>query len=158
KSVTILTPDGWSVTLTQLGSIAVTRGATVAEGDGVGTIGPSGDPEVSGPYIQLGIRHADQEQGYVDPGTLLPSRTIDPGPAAVKPDESSTAPPPSDAVPVPVAAPAAPAPVAAPAAPAAVATPAAAAPVAAPAAPAPVPDPVEQAPAPSVTPPVQPAA
>src|SRR5262249_49568906 len=47
KSVTILTSDGWSVTLTQLGSIAVTRGATVAEGDGVGTIGPSGDPEVS---------------------------------------------------------------------------------------------------------------
>src|SRR3954464_11494791 len=27
KSVTILTPDGWSVTLTQLGSIAAARGA-----------------------------------------------------------------------------------------------------------------------------------
>src|SRR5262245_20410702 len=26
KSLTILTPDGWSVTLTQLGSIAVTKG------------------------------------------------------------------------------------------------------------------------------------
>jgi murein DD-endopeptidase MepM/ murein hydrolase activator NlpD len=38
--VTIQTPDGWSVTLTHLGSIAVTRGASVAEGDGVGTIGP----------------------------------------------------------------------------------------------------------------------
>src|SRR5262249_47029638 len=47
KSVTILTPDGWSVTLTQLGSIGVTKGAAVAEGDGVGMIGPSGDPEVS---------------------------------------------------------------------------------------------------------------
>ena len=75
KSVTILTSDGWSVTLTQLGSIAVAKGATVAEGDGVGTIGPSGDAEVSGPYVQLGIRHADQDQGYVDPQTLLPPRS-----------------------------------------------------------------------------------
>ena len=33
KSLTILTSDGWSVTLTQLGSIAVAKGATVAEGD-----------------------------------------------------------------------------------------------------------------------------
>ena len=41
--VTIETADGWSVTLTHLGSIAVTKGAAVVEGDGVGTIGPSGD-------------------------------------------------------------------------------------------------------------------
>src|SRR5262249_59635848 len=82
KSVTILTPDGWSVTLTQLGSIGVTKGAAVAEGDGVGMIGPSGDPEVSGPYVQLGVRHADQDQGYVDPIGLLPPRAADPGPAA----------------------------------------------------------------------------
>ena len=41
KSVTVETPDGWSVTLTHLGSTAVTKGATVVEGDGVGTIGPS---------------------------------------------------------------------------------------------------------------------
>jgi len=74
KSVTILTADGWSVTLTQLGSIAVAKGAAVAEGDGVGTIGPSEDPEVSSPYVQLGVRHADQDQGYVDPTTLLPAR------------------------------------------------------------------------------------
>ncbi len=81
KSVTILTPDGWSVTLTQLGSIAVAKGAAVAEGDGVGTIGPSGDVESSGPYVQLGVRHADQDQGYVDPLTLLPARAPDPSPA-----------------------------------------------------------------------------
>ena len=43
--MTIQTADGWSVTLTHLGSIAVTKGASVAEGDGVGTIGPSGEPE-----------------------------------------------------------------------------------------------------------------
>ena len=78
KSVTILTSDGWSVTLTQLGSIALAKGATVAEGDGVGAIGPSGDAEVSGPYVQLGIRRADQDQGYVDPATLLPVRGTTP--------------------------------------------------------------------------------
>src|SRR5205823_2483144 len=44
RSVTIETPDGWSVTLTHLGSITAGKGATVAEGDGVGTIGPSGEP------------------------------------------------------------------------------------------------------------------
>jgi hypothetical protein len=81
RSVTILTSDGWSVTLTQLGSIAVAKGAAVAEGDGVGTIGPSGDAEVSGAYVQLGIRHADQDQGYVDPLSLLPDRGLPP-PAA----------------------------------------------------------------------------
>jgi murein DD-endopeptidase MepM/ murein hydrolase activator NlpD len=40
RCVTIETADGWSVTLTHLGSIAVTKGASVVEGDGVGTIGP----------------------------------------------------------------------------------------------------------------------
>jgi murein DD-endopeptidase MepM/ murein hydrolase activator NlpD len=40
KCVTIDTAGGLAVTLTHLGSITVTKGATVAEGDGVGTIGP----------------------------------------------------------------------------------------------------------------------
>ena len=83
KSVTILTPDGWSVTLTQLGSIAVAKGAVVVEGGTIGTIGPSGDPEVSGAYVQLGVRHADDDQGYVDPQTLLPSRPASPSVPAV---------------------------------------------------------------------------
>ncbi len=83
KSVTIITPDGWSVTLTQLGSIAVAKGAVVVEGGTIGTIGPSGDPEVSGAYVQLGVRHADDDQGYVDPQTLLPSRPASPSVPAV---------------------------------------------------------------------------
>ncbi|HVV59852.1 MAG TPA: peptidoglycan DD-metalloendopeptidase family protein, partial [Gaiellaceae bacterium] len=74
KSLTITTSDGYAVTLTHLGSISVSRGATVAEGDGVGTIGPTGDPEVSGPYVHLGIRLAADDQGYVDPQSLLPAR------------------------------------------------------------------------------------
>ena len=56
KSVTIETADGYSVTLTHLGSIGVAKGATVAEQDAVGTVGPSGTPEEAGPYVHLGIR------------------------------------------------------------------------------------------------------
>lgn len=72
KSVTIQTADGYSVTLTHLGTIAVANGATVAERDSVGTVGPSGTPEVEGPYVHLGIRLTDDQNGYVDPLTLLP--------------------------------------------------------------------------------------
>jgi hypothetical protein len=72
KSVTIETPDGYSVTLTHLGSIAVAKGATVAEQDVVGTVGPSGTPEVDGPYVHLGIRVTADPNGYVDPLGLLP--------------------------------------------------------------------------------------
>jgi hypothetical protein len=72
KSVTIQTADGYSVTLTHLGSIGVVKGATVAEQDAVGTVGPSGTPEVDGPYVHLGIRVTADPNGYVDPLGLLP--------------------------------------------------------------------------------------
>jgi hypothetical protein len=75
KSVTIETPDGYSVTLTHLGSIGVVKGAAVAEQDAVGTVGPSGTPEVDGPYVHLGIRVMADPNGYVDPLTLLPPDT-----------------------------------------------------------------------------------
>ena len=81
KTVTIETADGYSVTLTHLGSIAVTKGATVAEQDAVGTIGPSGTPEVDGPYVHLGIRVTADPNGYVDPLGLLPPA---PGDAATE--------------------------------------------------------------------------
>ncbi len=66
KSVTIETPDGYSVTLTHLGSILVAKGATVAEGAAVGTIGPSGTPELDEPYVHLGIRATADPNGYLD--------------------------------------------------------------------------------------------
>jgi Peptidase family M23 len=72
ESVTIQTADGYSVTLTHLGSIVVAKGAAVSEGAAVGTIGPSGTPEVEGPYVHLGIRHTADANGYVDPLGLLP--------------------------------------------------------------------------------------
>lgn len=73
KCVTIETSDGYSVTLTHLGSIGVAKGATVAEGAVVGTVGPSGTPDFSVPYVHLGIRHSADANGYVDPLGLLPA-------------------------------------------------------------------------------------
>jgi hypothetical protein len=73
--VTIETADGYSVTLTHLGSIGVAKGAEVAEGDEVGTIGPSGTAEVDEPYVHLGIRVTSDPDGYVDPLGLLPPMT-----------------------------------------------------------------------------------
>ena len=128
KSVTIETPDGYSVTLTHLGSINVDRNAAVTEGGPVGTIGPSGDGEVAQPYVHLGVRLTAQAQGYLDPLTLLPPRgaapPVDPAPAPspapVPPPAAAPAPAPPSAAPVAAPAPTAtathaPAPVASPA-------------------------------------------
>ena len=72
KSVTIETADGYSVTLTHLGSITVAKGATVAEQDAIGTVGPSGTPELDGPYVHMGVRLTADPNGYIDPLGLLP--------------------------------------------------------------------------------------
>jgi Peptidase family M23 len=99
RSVTIETADGYAVTLTHLGSIAVLKGARVAEGDPVGAVGPTGEPEVAGPYVHLGIRVAGDPNGYVDPLGLLPptpgSGASDSGSGASQPSSggaSSTVP------------------------------------------------------------------
>jgi hypothetical protein len=81
ESVTIETADGYAVTLTHLGSIGVAAGATVAEGDVVGTVGPSGSPEQAVPYVHLGIRLTADELGYVDPLGFLPPVESAPPPA-----------------------------------------------------------------------------
>src|SRR2546421_248565 len=81
KIVTIQTADGYSVTLVHLGSFGVRRGASVREGEPVGTVGPSGVPELDVPYVYLGIRRAGDEQGYLDPLLFLPASS----PGAVEP-------------------------------------------------------------------------
>src|SRR5690348_8404454 len=73
ESLTIETADGYSVTLTHLGSIGVAEGAAVSEGDVVATVGPSGTPEQSVPYVHLGIRLTTDALGYVDPLGFLPA-------------------------------------------------------------------------------------
>jgi hypothetical protein len=83
ESLTIETADGYSVTLTHLGSIGVAKGAAVSEGDVVATVGPSGTPEQSVPYVHLGIRTTSDPLGYLDPIGLLPAPQ--PPPATPKP-------------------------------------------------------------------------
>src|SRR2546421_5758623 len=78
KTVTIQTSTGYAVTLVHLGSIRVLRGTTVDEGAAVGTVGPSGVPDVAEPYVYLGIRVASDDQGYVDPLLFLPHRPAPP--------------------------------------------------------------------------------
>jgi Peptidase family M23 len=74
KTVTIQTSTGYAVTLVHLGSIRVLRGTTIEEGTTVGTVGPSGAPDVPEPYVSLGIRVASDDQGYLDPLLFLPPR------------------------------------------------------------------------------------
>ncbi|MBA2463018.1 MAG: M23 family metallopeptidase, partial [Actinobacteria bacterium] len=74
RVVTIQTADGYAVTLLQLGSTAVLRGAPVEEGSVVGAVGPSADPVTLESHVHLGIRTADDPNGYVDPLGLLPPR------------------------------------------------------------------------------------
>ncbi|TML33957.1 MAG: M23 family metallopeptidase [Actinobacteria bacterium] len=103
RIVTIQTPDGYSVTLVHLGSFGVRRGAAVREGEPVGTVGPSGVPELDIPYVYLGIRRAGDEQGYLDPLLFLPASS----PGAVEPpaDGGEAVPPAPAPAPVPAAAP-----------------------------------------------------
>jgi Peptidase family M23 len=96
RSLTILTESGLAVSLTHLGSIAVAQNAGIAEGDVVGSVGPSGTPELDVPYVHLGIRQAANDQGYLDPLGFLPV----PGPPAAQPaPASSPAPAPAPASP-----------------------------------------------------------
>ncbi len=74
RALTIQTPDGYAVTLLQLGSLSVARGAVVEEGAVVGTAGESVDAVTSVPHVHLGVRLAGEPEGYVDPLGLLPPR------------------------------------------------------------------------------------
>ena len=101
KTVTIATADGHAVTLTHLGDLSSRKGDAVAEGARVGTAGTSGDAEVDGPYLHLGIRVVTDEHGYLDPLRFLPARPSTVPPQAAKGD----APPSSVAQPQPAMAP-----------------------------------------------------
>jgi hypothetical protein len=85
ECVSIQTPDGYTVTLTHLGTTLVVKGALVAEGQVVGTIGPSGTPELDRPYVHLGIRTTSDPNGYLDPLGLLPQPAAQSTPAQSEP-------------------------------------------------------------------------
>jgi len=122
-TVTIATRDGHKASLTHLGTLLVKRGAIVEEGAPIAEPGPSGDPEHDVAYVHLGVRVGDDDS-YVDPLSLLPSRgATNPPPAPVAPPAPTPEPAPAPAQP-PVAA----APPATPTPPPAAAPPAAASP------------------------------
>ena len=75
KTMAIRTADDYSVTLVHLGSVDVAKGVTVKEGDVVGSVGPSGTPDIADPYVYMGVRVASDPQGYFDPLSFLPPRT-----------------------------------------------------------------------------------
>jgi hypothetical protein len=76
KAVTVRTAGGLSVTYLELGATGVERGADVAEGDPIGTIGSAG-------HVHLGVRVTADAQGYLDPLQFLPARAT--GPARADP-------------------------------------------------------------------------
>ena len=99
--LTVRTADGYSVTLVHLGSIGLTTGTQVSEGDVVGTIGPTGDVEGTEPYVYLGVRLTADPNGYLDPLTLLPPRELPERPPVSQPPAPAPqpAPPPAQAAP-----------------------------------------------------------
>jgi hypothetical protein len=74
RAITIQTPDGYAVTLLQLGAAAVASGDTVVEGAAVGIVGESADGVTTQPHVHLGVRVVADANGYVDPLGLLPAR------------------------------------------------------------------------------------
>ena len=97
RVVTIRTPDGFAVTHAQLGSLLVDEGLVVAEGDTVGTVGTSAEPEHAEPHVHLGVRIAADDYGYIDPVSLLPRR-----PQVMSPAPDSAAPAPAPPVTTPI--------------------------------------------------------
>jgi len=71
-TVTIETSDGYTVTLLHLGGSLVAPGTLVAEAQPIATVGTSGVPEYSVPYVQLGVRLTSDPEGYRDPQGFLP--------------------------------------------------------------------------------------
>ncbi len=99
RTVTIQTSGGYSVTLVHLGSLGVGRGAAVAEGSAVGTVGPSGEPELAEPYVHLGVRRTADEHGYLDPLAFLPVRASEPPPEPESPARDPASDEPAEAAP-----------------------------------------------------------
>jgi hypothetical protein len=116
RSLTILTADGYAVTLVHLGSVEVDKGDSVDEGSVIATMGSSGDAEHAVATVHLGVRVASEAEGYVDPLGLLPPRgaprpsaPASPSPVGATVPAGSPAPASQAAVPAAAQAPTAPA-------------------------------------------------
>jgi hypothetical protein len=90
RAVTVQTSAGLSVTYLELGATQVARGADVAEGDPIGTIGAA-------EHLHFGIRVTADSHGYLDPLAFLPAHPK--APAQADPAETAA---PAVALPDPV--------------------------------------------------------
>ena len=81
RAVTIQTPDGYAVTLLQLGSTSVSSGSVVTEGAVVGVVGASVDAVTSAPHVHLGVRIAARSGRLRRPARLAPALVLQPLPA-----------------------------------------------------------------------------
>ena len=83
RSVTIETPDGYTVTLLHLGSVGVARGASVAEGEQIGTVGRERRGRARRCRTSTSVSAVTGDpDGYVDPLELLPPRAEPSAPVA----------------------------------------------------------------------------
>jgi hypothetical protein len=107
RTLSLLTAQGLSVTLLHLGSFSVGRGASVAEGQQVGTVAPNGSSEISVPFVYLGVRRVEDPQGYLDPLLFLPPLAVQPPPVEPPAPDPEPVPvvPPAPVVPPPAVAP-----------------------------------------------------
>lgn len=103
-TVTVLTPDGYAVTLQHLAALDVRRGDAVVEGQPLAAVGEDGDAVVTAPHVHLGVR--DPAGEYVDPALLL-GRPMESSPEplapTVEPVRPSPAPPTDPPPPLPPA-------------------------------------------------------
>jgi murein DD-endopeptidase MepM/ murein hydrolase activator NlpD len=103
-------PSGRTVTLVcgryvttylHLGSAAVARGATIAAGHRIGTVGTSGTPRLRAVHLQFDVRLVASRWAYVDPLSVLPDPDagprqgpLGPAPRAGRPVRRRRLPPP----------------------------------------------------------------
>jgi murein DD-endopeptidase MepM/ murein hydrolase activator NlpD len=89
KTVSIVTPFGYTATLLHLGSIEIKRGNDVVEGlTVIGTVGAAAEEQ---PYVYFGVRVTGEPQGYVDPLTLLPAPALPDAATSAAADAATTA-------------------------------------------------------------------
>jgi murein DD-endopeptidase MepM/ murein hydrolase activator NlpD len=98
-TLSLATDAGLVVTLQQLGSLAVGKGATVSEGEIVGSDGSSSDATTVESHVHLGIRVASDRHGYIDPLSVLPGRGASTGAPPPEADELAALVEPSESLP-----------------------------------------------------------
>jgi Peptidase family M23 len=73
-TVAVRTVDGYVTSYLHLAAVSVKRGEALDAGSRVGEVGTTGRRSQAAPHLHFGVRHAGEENGYVDPLSLLPAR------------------------------------------------------------------------------------